>query len=239
MRETFRELHTDGFFVMPNPWDVGSAVRLEDMGFKALATTSSGHAASLGRDDQEVLFDELCQHVAALTSAVSVPVNVDAERLFGDTPDECAANLIVLMECGAAGVSIEDYNPARGEIEPLVTFVAKVESCASAAQDHGIVLTARAENHLYGRNDIDDTITRLRAFRAAGAEVVYAPGLTESEHIARIVNEVGGAVNVLLRDAGPTVTELAGLGVRRASVGGMLAGVAYDAMQRCAQKLLL
>ncbi len=238
VKDGFRELHDKGFFVMPNPWDVGSAVRLELMGFKALATTSSGHAASLGRQDQEVRFDELCEHVTALTAAVGVPLNVDAERLFAETPDECATNLVTLAQCGAAGVSIEDYNPATGTIESVEVFVEKVEACAASARDHGIVLTARAENHLYGIDNLADTITRLQAFRTAGADVVYAPGLIESMDIGRLVDEVGGAVNVLLRESGPTVSELAALGVRRAGTGGMLANVAYRAMQRSAQDLL-
>ncbi len=239
VKDVFRELHDTGFFVMPNPWDVGSAVRLEGMGFKALATTSSGHAASLGRQDQEVRFDELCEHVTALTAAVGVPVNVDAERLFADTPDECATNLVTLAQCGAAGVSVEDYNPATGMIESVNVFVEKLEACVVSARDHGIVLTARAENHLYGIDDLTDTVARLLAFRTAGADVVYAPGLTESVDIGRIVDEVGGPVNVLLRESGPTVSELAAMGVRRASTGGMLANVAYRAMQRSAQDLVL
>lgn len=223
---------------MPNPWDIGSAVQLEAMGFKALATTSSGHAASLGREDQEIRFDELCDHVRALTAAVKIPVSVDGERLFGETPDECAEHLVNLAECGAAGVSIEDYNPATSAIEPLAEFAEKVAACSVAATKLGVVLTARAENHLYGVNDLTDTVARLRAFRSAGADVVYAPGLVAPEDIARVVGEVGGAVNVLLRESGPSVSELAELGVRRASTGGSLASVAYRAMQRSASELL-
>jgi 2-methylisocitrate lyase-like PEP mutase family enzyme len=223
---------------MPNPWDIGSAVHLEAMGFKALATTSSGHAASLGRQDQEIRFDELRDHVAALTAAVRIPLNVDAERLFGETPDECAEHLVGLAECGAAGVSIEDYNPTTSTIEPLAEFVQKVAACSAAAAKLGVVLTARAENHLYGIDDVTDTIVRLQAFRTAGAHVVYAPGLVAAEDIVRVVDEVGGAVNVLLRESGPSVSELADLGVRRASTGGRLASVAYRAMQRSASELL-
>lgn len=222
---------------MPNAWDVGSAVRLAAMGFRAVATTSSGHAASLGRKDQQVTFDELCAHVAAIVAAVSVPVSADSEALFADTPADIEANVRVLAELGVAGCSIEDYHPRRGAVMPLDEACERVAAAAVATRTAGVVLTARAENHLYGGEDLDDTIDRLRAYRDAGADVVYAPGLVAERDIARVVAEAGAAVNVLLVPGGPGPSELAGLGVRRASTGGRLAAVAYDAAMALAEPL--
>ena len=187
MRERFRRLHDDGTFLLPNPWDAGSARILESLGFAALATTSSGLAASLGKLDQQVTRDELVAHVAAVTRAVGVPVNVDAERLF----DDVAGTVELLAGAGAAGLSIEDYDPAAGAVEELKAAVERVGTAAEACARHGIVLTARAENFLYDRADLDDTIERLRAYRAAGADVVYAPGLRVAADIARVVREAG------------------------------------------------
>jgi 2-methylisocitrate lyase-like PEP mutase family enzyme len=236
--ERFRQLHTEGCFVLPNAWDVGSAVQLQQMGFPAVATTSSGHALSLGRRDQQVTFDELCAHVAALTAAVEVPVSVDAERLFADTPDGVAANVATLASLGATGVSIEDYDPATDAIEPIEVAAARVEAAADVAHAHGLVLTARAENHLYGAGSFDDTLERLLAYRAAGADVVYAPGLVEAAQIAEVVRVTVVPVNVLLMADTPPLEQLAELGVRRVSTGGRLARLAYDAASAAAAKLL-
>ncbi|BAL87109.1 hypothetical protein AMIS_18890 [Actinoplanes missouriensis 431] len=235
---SFHELHKSGTFIIPNPWDVGSARLLESYGFPALATTSSGLAASLGKLDQQVTRDELVTHVAALTAAVRIPVNVDAERCFADTTDGIAETVDLLAAAGAAGISIEDYDPAAGRIEPLDTGAERVAAAARAAARHGIVLTARAENHLYGHDDLDDTITRLRAYREAGADVVYAPGLRAAEDIARVVQSVDAPVNVLALAGGLSVPELAELGVRRVSLGGGLAWVAYGALRDAARELL-
>lgn len=234
----FAALHEQGFFVMPNAWDVGSAVRLAGLGFAALATTSSGHAATLGREDYGVTFDELCVSVTAIADAVDVPVSVDAERLFAEAPDEVAANVEILAGCGAAGVSIEDFDPAEGGIDSLDRAAERVAAAAGTAHAHGLVLTARAENHLHGVDDLEDTIARLRAYRAAGADVVYAPGLVEPDDIARVVAAVAAPVNVLLLPDGPGPAELAGLGVRRASTGGGLARLAYDTALAAAEALL-
>ena len=176
-RDRFRALHREGLFVMPNPMDVGSARLLASMGFPALATTSSGHAAVLGRQDYGVLRDELLEHVSVLAAAVDVPLNVDSERCFGDDPAGVAETVGLLALAGASGCSIEDFDPATGSIDRLDVSVPRVAAAARAARDHGVVLTARAENHLHGIDDLDDTIARLRAYRDAGAEVVYAPGL--------------------------------------------------------------
>ncbi len=238
LRQRFAELHAVGTFVMPNPWDVGSARLLESLGFPALATTSSGYAATLGRLDQQLTFDELLAHVVTLVDAIGVPLNVDSERLYADEPEGVAENARLLAGTGAAGFSIEDYDPARERLDPLDEAVARVEAAAGVAKAHGLVLTARAENHLYGVDDLDDTIGRLRAYRAAGADVVYAPGLSKLDEIARVVRETGVPVNVLALRSGPSVRELASVGVRRVSTGGALAWAAYGALVTAGQELL-
>jgi 2-methylisocitrate lyase-like PEP mutase family enzyme len=232
-RQRFRELHRQGLFLLPNPWDLGSAKLLVAAGFEALATTSSGFAASLGRPDGSVSLDELVGHVAGLTAAVEVPVNVDAEHCFEDP----AATVEALAGAGAAGVSIEDFDPVSRGIDPLATAVERVGLAADAARRHGMVLTARAENHLHGVDDLDDSIARLVAYRDAGAEVVYAPGLRRLDDIARVVAAVQVPLNVLALPGGPTTAELAAAGVRRVSTGGALARAAYGELLRAAAEL--
>jgi len=238
MRDRFRDLHREGTFVMPNPWDVGSARILAGLGFPALATTSSGFAASLGRPDQQVTREELVAHVRALTGAVDVPLNVDAERCYADGPEGIAQTVDLLAEAGAAGLSIEDYDPATARVEPLRVAVERVAAAAEACVRHGIVLTARAENHLYGAGDLDDTVERLRRYSDAGAEVVYAPGLSRIADIAAVVGAVAVPVNVLALAGGPRMGELAAVGVRRISTGGALAMAAYGALRTAARELL-
>ena len=237
IRQRFHTLHTGGTFVLPNPWDVGSARILEHLGFVALATTSSGFAASLGRLDQHTTRDELVAHVAAMTAAVNIPVNVDSERLFADDTAGIAEALDLLADAGAAGVSIEDYDPATQAIDPLGLAVERVAAAAEACARHGVVLTARAENHLYGVTDLDDTIARLQAYRAAGAGCLYAPGLSDIDEIRRVVDAVDAPVNVLTLPGGPSVPDLAAAGVRRVSTGGSLAWAAYGALVAAAQEL--
>ncbi|MEU4619235.1 isocitrate lyase/phosphoenolpyruvate mutase family protein [Actinoplanes sp. NPDC023801] len=238
VRERFRRLHSTGTFVMPNAWDAGSARVLATTGFAAVATTSSGLAASLGKRDQQVTRDELVAHVTAVTAAVGVPVSVDAERLFADTAGGIAETVDLLAAAGAAGLSIEDYDPATGRVDTLPAGVERVGAAAEAARRHDLVLTARAENHLYGQGDLEDTITRLVAYHAAGADVLYAPGLTTPEDITRVVEAVGAPVNVLMMPGVPSVPELAALGVRRVSTGGALAWAAYGALRDAARELL-
>ena len=238
LRDRFHSLHESGVFLLPNPWDVGSARLLESLGFAALATTSSGLAATLGRPDQQVTRDELLTHVAAVTAAIGIPLNVDAERCFADTPDGIAETIDLLAEAGAAGISIEDYDPATARVETLESGIERVAAAAEACARHNIVLTARAENHLYGYDNLDDTIERLRAYRAAGADVVYAPGLHTPDEIGRLVTEVACPVNVLAVTGAPPVAELATLGVRRVSTGGALAWAAYGALRDAARELL-
>ena len=235
--ERFRQLHADGFFVMPNALDLGSARRLENLGFEAIATTSSGHAWSMGKQDQQITFDELCEHVEVMCAAVDIPVSVDSERLFADTPDGIAENVATLASLGAAGVSIEDYDPSRKAIEGIDDATERVAAAVDAARTHGLVVTARAENHLYGAGDLDDTVHRLLAYARAGAEVVYAPFLVELADIARVVDGVDVAVNVLLLPGVPPPVTLADLGVRRGSTGGSLANAAYATMEKIVDEL--
>jgi 2-methylisocitrate lyase-like PEP mutase family enzyme len=238
VRSRFRELHAgSALFVMPNPWDLGSARILETLGFEALATTSSGFAASLGRLDQTVTRDELVAHVRTLSAATSLPLNVDSERCYPDEPGGVAETVRLLDEAGAAGCSIEDYDASRGRIDDVEAAAGRVAEAVEAAAG-GVVVTARAENYLHGRRDLDDTIGRLVAYRDAGADAVYAPGLRDLEEIARLVEVVRVPVNVLLLPDGPSVRELESVGVRRVSTGGALAAAAYGALLRGARELL-
>jgi 2-methylisocitrate lyase-like PEP mutase family enzyme len=234
----FRTLHRAGTFVMPNPHDPGSARLLAALGFEALATTSGGFAASLGRADMSVTRDELVGHVGSVCEATDLPVNVDAERCFPESPGGVAETVARLAAAGAAGCSIEDWDPGAGSIEEVETAVDRVREAAKAAEASGLVLTARAENHLRGRDDLDDTIARLAAYAAAGADVVYAPGLTDLAAFGRIVEEAGAPVNVLLLPGGPSVGDLTAAGVRRISIGSSLARVAYGALVQAAEELL-
>jgi 2-methylisocitrate lyase-like PEP mutase family enzyme len=237
-RARFRELHQeDRLFLMPNPWDVGSARLLERMGFPALATTSAGFAWSLGKPDQQVTRHELVAHVAAVADAVSVPLNVDSERLYPDDPGGVAQTVRLLAEAGASGCSIEDYNPATGGIDPVDEAAARIAEAAEAARETGIVLTGRCEHHIRGVEDLDATIERLNAYRDAGADCLYAPGLTQLDQIGRLVDEVAAPVNVLALPAGPPIGRLEAIGVRRISTGSLLAGTAYGALVAAAREL--
>ncbi len=236
--DRFRALHREGCFVMPNPWDRGSARILQEMGFPALATTSSGYGKSIGKDDRQVTRDELVAHVGELTSVIDVPLNVDAERLYPDDEGGIDEAVRLLADAGAAGCSIEDFNPTTEAIDPIEQAVEAVRVAVAACGRHGLVLTARAENLIHGVHDLDDTITRLCAYRDAGAEVVYAPGLVEEADILRVVDETGIPVNVLARPGTPPVGRLAELGVRRISTGGALFNAAYQTLREKAAALL-
>lgn len=238
LRRWFHELHTGGLFVLPNAWDVGSARLLQQLGFQAVATTSSGHAASIGRVDQTVTRDELLAHVQALVASLRVPLSVDAERCFADDPAGVAETVGLVGEAGASGCSIEDYDPAREAIDPLATAVERVGAAAEVAHRTGMVLTARAENHLHDAGDLDDTIDRLRSYRSAGADVVYAPGLIDADEIGRVVAAIDAPVNVLAMRHTPPIPRLAGIGVRRVSTGGGLTRSAYGALRRAASELI-
>jgi len=222
---------------MPNAWDVGSALVLQSLGFEAIATTSSGFAASLGRHDQSVTLAELAVHVADLCNVLDIPLSIDAEAGYSLDLDGLPRTVDRLAATGASGISIEDYLPERG-ILGIEEATDRVGRITESAHSEGLVVTARAENHLYGRDDLDETIARLRAYEDVGADVVYAPGLTAIDEITRVVEEAGVAVNVLLLPGGPGVAELNGSGARRISTGGALAFAAYGALAEGARELL-
>lgn len=221
---------------MPNAWDTGSALVLQSLGFEAVATTSSGFAASLGRHDQNVSLAELAVHVADMCSVLEIPVSVDSEAGYAADMAYLPRTIGQLAAAGAAGVSIEDYLPDSGLIG-LEEATDRVGSFAQAAHEEGLTVTARAENHLYGFDDLDDTLARLESYRSAGADVVYAPGLAGVDEISRVVREVAAPVNVLLLPEGPTVPELEAVGVRRVSTGGALAFAAYGALAKAGREL--
>ncbi len=240
-RARFRRLHAgDQLFVMPNPWDVGSARLLASCGFEALATTSAGFAWSIGKLDQRVSRDELVAHVATLAEATPLPLNVDSERCYPDDPGGVAETVALLARAGAAGFSLEDYDPATDRIDDIEVAAERVSVAAEAAHrlSDPLVLTGRAENHIRGVDDFEDTVARLIAYRDAGADVVYAPGLADIDRIATVVAAVGVPVNVLALPHGPSVSELASVGVRRVSTGSALARSAYGALVAGAQELL-
>ncbi|MCP3938677.1 MAG: isocitrate lyase/phosphoenolpyruvate mutase family protein [Actinomycetia bacterium] len=238
VRTQFAHLHTaEGVFAIPNPWDIGSAKILEALGFKALATTSSGFAGALGVHDQETTLDQLVDHVADLTAAVAIPINVDAEFCFADSPSGIVETIERLATAGAAGISIEDFDPRTEAIIDINTATNRVAAATAAARRHDILLTARAENHIYGIDDIDDTTARLEAFRDAGADVVYAPGVIRPEDLRRVV-DVGLPVNALALPGAPSIAEMGELGVRRVSTGGALVWAAYGALARAGRELL-
>ena len=228
----------EGLFVMPNAWDIGSARLLASLGFEAIATTSSGHAASLGRADQDVSRDELLSHVEALVAAVDLPVSVDAERCFADEPAGVARTVELLAAAGAAGCSIEDYDPATRSIDALDVATERVAAASEAARRAWAGPDrSRREPPVRHRRPGRHASTRLVAYRAAGAEVVYAPGLVERDQIERLVNAVDAPVNVLAMRGGPSVSELEALGVRRVSTGGGLARAAYGALIAAGREL--
>ncbi len=237
MTDRFRALHAEGIFVMPNPYDLGSARLLAALGFPALASTSSGLAMTLGRLDMTVDRDEVLDHIRPLAAATDLPLNVDSERCYADDLPGVTETVESLADAGVAGCSIEDWNPVANSIDPIETAVQRVAAAAAGAATTGIVLTARCENHLHGITDLDDTIARLQAYVGVGAEVVYAPGLADLGQIARVVNEVGVPVNVLILPGGPSVAQLGEAGVRRISTGGLLARIAMGAMVAAAERL--
>ena len=240
-RARFRALHQrEELFVMPNPWDVGSARFLAATGVEALATTSAGFAWSLGRNDQQVTRDELAAHTAALAEATPLPLNVDSENCFPGEPGGVAETVRRLTRAGAAGCSIEDFDPATGKIMDIVAAAAAVREAAEAANEveTPLVVTARAENYLHGNADLDDTIARLLAYREAGAEVLYAPLVRSIDEIAELVAAVGAPVNVLAVPGAPSLSQLAEAGVRRVSTGGGPAKIAYGAALVAVRHLL-
>ena len=228
--ERFRALHEGEPFVIPNPWDAGSARVLEGLGFEALATTSSGFAFTLGRLDGNVSLDELAAHVTAIDGTTELPVSVDLENGFDASADGAAAAISRVADAGAVGGSIEDWDPGEQRIYDVDYAVERVAAAATAARELGFpfTFTARAENHIHGRDDLDDTIARLQAFERAGADVLYAPGLRTVEQIRAVCDAVSKPVNVLAF-SNLSFAEIAGAGAQRVSVGGALAWVAVKA----------
>lgn len=237
----FAALHRPGQpLLLPNPWDIGSAQLLASLGFEALATTSSGFAATIGRLDGHVTRDEALAHAEAIAAATVLPVSADLENGFGDSPQEVAQTAAGAVAAGLAGFSIEDFT-GRDD-EPIYEPSLAAERVAAAAEvahagPASLVLTARSENHLHGRDDLQDTIARLQAFERAGADVLYAPGLTDAAQIETVVKAVNRPVNVLARPGAPSVAELGALGVSRVSVGGAFAFAAIGELVEAAREL--
>jgi 2-methylisocitrate lyase-like PEP mutase family enzyme len=236
--EVFRQLHASDCFAMPNPHDLGACRLLESLGFSAIATTSAGFANSLGRLDMNITRDQLVQHVRLLCENSKIPLNVDAERCFPDDEGGIAQTIQMVADAGAAGCSIEDWNPVDQRVEPIEVASAKVAAAAAAARSAQLVLTARAENNIRGVQDFDDTLRRLLAYRDAGADVLYAPGLTDLQQISTVVRETQLPLNVLLLPGGPSVEQLAGVGVRRVSIGSSLSSIAYGAFAAAALRIM-
>ncbi|HSP45343.1 MAG TPA: isocitrate lyase/phosphoenolpyruvate mutase family protein [Chthoniobacterales bacterium] len=239
-RNAFRELHENGCFALPNPWDIGSAKYLEHLGFRAIATTSAGFAFSHGLADGAVDRDLMLAHIREIVEATDLPVNADFENGYADGPGQVAENVQRCVETGVAGLSIED-NSARAD-KPLceVEFaVERIRAARAAIGESGVLLTGRAECFLVGVNDIDEVIRRLTAYAEAGADCLYAPGIREPEHVAAVVKAVAPKpVNLLISaPGGLTMRDAANLGVRRVSVGGALARAAWGGFIRAAKEL--
>jgi 2-methylisocitrate lyase-like PEP mutase family enzyme len=236
--EAFRALHAGEPFVIPNPWDAGSARVLEALGFKAVASTSSGFAFTHGRLDGNVTLDQVVQHAEDLDRAVGLPVSIDLEHGYGREPERAAHAIDRVAKAGAVGASIEDNDPSQGiyEMSHAVDRIAAAAETAHALP-FPFTLTARAENHIRGNPDLDDTIARLQAFEAAGADVLFAPGLRTGEEIRRVCEAVSKPVNVLaLR--GMSMSEIIEAGAQRVSVGGGLTWIAVNAMAGAARSIL-
>lgn len=233
----FRALHRGGAFIIPNPWDAGSAKALSALGFQALASTSSGFAFTLGRPDGNATLDEVIAHTRLLDQATALPISVDLENGYGPDPEHAARAITRAAEAGAVGGSIEDYDP-DGSIYGFDHAVERVVAACDAARSlrFPFMLTARAENHIRGNPDLDDTIARLQAYERAGADVLYAPGLQTGEQIRAVCEATSRPVNVLARPA-LSVDEIIEAGARRISVGGALAWVAISAMADAATKM--
>jgi 2-methylisocitrate lyase-like PEP mutase family enzyme len=235
--EAFRALHEGDPFIIPNPWDAGSAKVLARLGFKALASTSSGFAFTLGRRDGGVTLDEVLAHTTALAEATGLPISVDLENGYGPDPADAARAIARAAEAGAVGGSIEDYDPA-GTIYDAGLAAERVAAAVEAARtlDFPFTLTARAENHIRGNPDLDDTIARLQAYELVGADVLYAPGLESPEQIRAVCEAVSKPVNVLARPA-LTMAEIVEAGAQRVSVGGALTWVAAGALISAAEEM--
>jgi 2-methylisocitrate lyase-like PEP mutase family enzyme len=241
-RQAFRRLHEAGCFVMPNPWDIGGVKHLQQLGFEALATTSAGYAWSRGLADGQVSLDAMLAHVAELAGAADCPLNADFEAGYADTPDGVGVNVRFCVETGVAGLSIEDYSGDKAiGLYDIETAVARLRAARAAIDAAGgeTLLTGRSEGFIRGKPDMEETIRRLRAYGEAGADCLYAPGLTSRAQIAAVVGAVAPKpVNILM--GGPSdlkLADLAALGVRRISLGGALARAAWGGFLRTARDI--
>jgi 2-methylisocitrate lyase-like PEP mutase family enzyme len=232
-----RALHEGDPFLIPNPWDAGSAKVMAALGFEALATTSSGFAFTLGRPDGSVTLDEVVEHTRVLDQSTDLPVSVDLENGYGPSPEDAALAITRAAEAGAVGGSIEDFDPT-GEIYELDHAVERVAAASQAAKHLGFpfTFTARAENHIRGNPDLDDTIARLQAYEQAGADVLYAPGLRSGDEIRTVCEAISKPLNVLAH-RGLSMSEIVDAGAQRVSVGGALAFVAVGAMADAAEEM--
>src|SRR6476646_5744608 len=240
-RAAFRKLHEAGCFVLPTPWDVGSAKALQQLGFKAIASTSAGFAWSIGKADNRVTLDEVCEHLTALSSAVDLPVNADFEGGFAHKPEKVGANVGRAVKTGVAGLSIED---STGDVaNPLYERAFAIERIKAAraaidADNSGVMLAGRCEGFLVGQADLNMVIDRLQAYADAGADCLYAPGIKTREQISAVVKAAHPKpVNLLIGASGLSVAEAGGLGVRRISVGGSLARSAWAGLMRAAREM--
>ncbi len=241
-RAAFRALHETGCFMLPNPWDIGSARYLQTLGFKAIATTSSGFAWSIGHADNTSPRESVLAHLREIVEATDLPVNADFENGFGATPDEVAESVRFAVDTGVAGLSIEDSTgDAASPLFPVDVAVERIKAARRAIDENGgdTLLVGRAENFVVGMTDLDDAIARLKAYAAAGADCLYAPGIKTREQIRAVVAAVAPKpVNVLVGSTSElTLQDLASLGVRRVSVGGALARAAWGGFMRAAQSL--
>ena len=240
-RVTFRKMHEAGCFVLPNPWDVGSAKALQHMGFKAVASTSAGFAWSIGKSDNRITLEDVCAHLAALCDAIDLPVNADFEGGFAHKPEKVAANVARAVQTGVAGLSIEDSTgDAANPLYERAYAIERIKAARSAIDaDHsGVLLTGRCEGFLVGQPDLNMAIDRLVAYSEAGADCLYAPGIKTREQISAVVKAVHPKpVNLLIGASGLSVAEAADLGVRRISVGGSLARTAWAGFMRAAREM--
>jgi 2-methylisocitrate lyase-like PEP mutase family enzyme len=238
-RAAFRTLHQEGCFILPNPWDIGSLRRLEKRGFLALASTSSGAAWALGRNDGELTRDNVLEHLRLLCGATDLPVNADFEAGFADEPEDVVTNVTLALETGIAGLSIEDRTGGTLYEQPLAVDRIRAAHETIKRSGHNVILVGRSEGYLIGRTELAATIDRLVAYAEAGADCLYAPGITDLSAIRALVSAVAPKpVNILLIGPDMRVAELAAAGVRRVSVGGPLAAAAWSAFDRAVQLLI-
>ncbi len=236
-RQTFRDLHKTPF-IIPNPWDLGSARVLASLGFQALATTSAGFANSLGRPDGRVTRDEAIAHSSAIVGATPLPVSADLENGFGDSPEDVAETIRRALEVGLAGCSIEDFDTAELYAPELSAERIPAAVEANQSSDSPLLLTARAENHIRGNPDLADTIARLQAYQEAGADVLYAPGLATTEEIENLTSTVDRPVNVLIMPGGPSAPQIFEAGATRVSVGSAISAAAQATIVEAGRELL-